>query len=217
MKDNLEKNLDIKILRLNNPENYVLTHNRFITYLVLIFSDLNKAQVYKMPFRVISNEEIKIVMSFDYLNVFKPSDYTEDYHITKPGDEKFLFEIEDKNYIYVGDKVVRFKTNEQTINYSPKLGHNKKKYSYAYGKENIYFMLHQKCITIQAYETSTEKDENQYLFKKVGELKDDNYENEGIFEYGNNFIYSRKRFWKIIRFQVSYLNKLFKYNWLLYI
>ena len=27
---------------INNPETYVLTHNRFNTYLVLIFSDLKK-------------------------------------------------------------------------------------------------------------------------------------------------------------------------------
>ena len=33
-----------------------------------------------------------------------------------------------------------------------------------------------------------EKDEYQYLYKKVGELKGENIENEGIVEYGNHFI-----------------------------
>ena len=37
--------LEIETLGLNNPETYVLLHNRFNTYLVLIFSDLNKAQI----------------------------------------------------------------------------------------------------------------------------------------------------------------------------
>ena len=49
-------------------------------------------------------------------------------------------------------------------------------------------MLHQKYITIQEDETSTEKDEYQYLYRNDGELKSDNIENEGFIEYGNNFI-----------------------------
>ena len=48
-------------------------------------------------------------------------------------------------------------------------------------------MLHQKHITIQEYETSTEKDDYQYLYKKDGELKADNLENEGIIETGDIF------------------------------
>ena len=34
--------------RLNNPETYVLTRNHFINYIISIFSDLNKTQIYKM-------------------------------------------------------------------------------------------------------------------------------------------------------------------------
>ena len=61
---------------------------------------------------------------------------------------------------------------------------------YAYGKENIYFMLHQKYIPIQEYHFSTVKNEYQYLYKKAEELKGDNItvENEGIVEYGNGFL-----------------------------
>ena len=42
MNDNLEKTPV-----LNNPETYVLTHNRFNTYMVLIFSDLKKLRFLK--------------------------------------------------------------------------------------------------------------------------------------------------------------------------
>ena len=51
-------------------------------------------------------------------------------------------------------------------------------------------MLQQKYIPIQEYETSTEKNEYQYLYKKDVELKGDNItvENEGIVEYGDDFI-----------------------------
>ena len=65
--------------------------------MVLIFVDLNKGQVYKMPYRDSSHHEIKIPMSFIYLNSFKPNEHTEDYHIRKANHEIFLFEIGIKN------------------------------------------------------------------------------------------------------------------------
>ena len=172
----------VKTPGLNNPESYVLTYNRFNTYMVLIFSDLNKAQIYKMPCRDSPRHEIEILMSFDYLNIFRPNEHTEDI---QQSDENFLFEIEDKKYVYVGEKVITFETNDKIVRYSSKLGCNDVKYPHAYGEENIYFMLHQKYIPIQEYENSTEKDEYKYLCKKEEELKGDN---EGSVEYGNDFI-----------------------------
>ena len=79
----------------NNPEVYLLSGNGFNTYIVLIFSDLNKAQIYKMPYTDSPHHEIVIPMSFDLMNVFKPNVLTEDYHTRKPNDEIFLFEIGD--------------------------------------------------------------------------------------------------------------------------
>ena len=38
---------DLKTPGLNNPETYVLTHNRFNTYIVLIFTDLKKPRFIK--------------------------------------------------------------------------------------------------------------------------------------------------------------------------
>ena len=45
------KSLFCKPPGLNNPKAYVLTHKRFYTFMVLIFSDLNGAQNYKKPFK----------------------------------------------------------------------------------------------------------------------------------------------------------------------
>ena len=176
--------LNIKTPGLNNPETYVLTHNRFNTYMVLIFSDLNKAQIYKMPYRNSPHQEIDILMSFNYLNLFKPNEHSEDYHTRKPNNENFLFEIGDKKYIYVGEKVISFETNHKIVKYSSELGFNDIKFPFAYGEENIYFMLHQKYIPLQEYENSTVKDMYQYLYKKDGELKGGNIS----VEYGNDFI-----------------------------
>ena len=181
----MDEEIVLKTPGLNNPESYVLTHNRFNTYLVLIFSDLNKAQIYKMPYRDSPHHEIEILMSFDYLNVFGPDEDNKDGN--------FLFEVEDKKYVHVGENLFSFETNDKIVRYSSKLGCNDVNYPYAYGEENIYFMCYQKYIPIQEYKNSIEKDEYKYLYKKDDELKGDNItdENDGIVKYGNDFLYCK--------------------------
>ena len=134
----------IKTPGLSNPESYVLKYAGFNTYMVVVFTDLNKAQMYKMPYRDIPHHEIEILMSFDYLDLFRPNEHTEDYHIRKPNNENFLFKIEDKKYIHVGRNLFIFEKNDEIVEYSSEHGHNDIKYPYVYGEENIYFMLHQK-------------------------------------------------------------------------
>ena len=173
---------DIKTPGINNPETYVLTHNRFNTYIVLIFSDLKKAQIYKMPYRDSPHQEIEIVMSFfDYLHIFGSDENNKDGN--------FLFEIGDKKYVHVGENVFSFETNDEIKGYFSEHGNNDVKYSFAYGEEIIYFMAHQKYIPIQEYKSSVMENEYQYLYKKDGELKGDNItvENEDYVEYGNDF------------------------------
>ena len=173
---------ELKTPGLNNPETYVLTHNRFNTYMILIFTDLKKAQIYKMPYRNSPRQEIEKVLSFEYLRVFGLDENNKDGN--------FLFEIENRKYVHVGKNLFSFETNDEIVEYFSEHGNNDVKYSFAYGKENIYFMLHQKYIPLQEYENSTMKNEYQYLYKKDEELKGDNIsvENEGIVEYGNDFI-----------------------------
>ena len=178
----MNANLESKTLGLNNPETHVLTYNRFNTYMILIFTDLKKVQIYKIPYRNSLHQEIEIVMSFDYQHVFGPGENNKDGY--------FLFEIGDKKYIHVGEKLFSFETNDEIKDCFSEHGNNDVKYSFAYGKENIYFMLHQEYIPIKEYENSTVKNEYKYLYKKDDELKGDNItvENEGIVEYGNDFL-----------------------------
>ena len=121
-------------------------------------------------------------MSFDYLHVFGPDENNKDGN--------FLFEIEDKKYILVGEKLFSFETNDEIVDYFSEHGFNDVKFSYARRKENIYFMLRQKYFPIQEYENSTMKNDYQYLYQKNQGLKGDNItvENAGIVEYGNDFI-----------------------------
>ena len=92
------------------------------------------------------------------MNLLKPNEHNEDYHIREPDDENFLFQIEDKKYVYVGDKVVTFKTNAEIVKCSSDFGFNDNKHPFAYGEESIYFMLHQKNIPIEQYKNSTQED-----------------------------------------------------------
>ena len=97
--------------------------------------------------------------------------------------------MEIKKYIYVGEKIVNFKTNDKIVQYNSQYGFNDNKYPYAYGEENVYFMLHQKYIPIREYQKSTKDSEYEYLYKMDDELKGDNItvENDGIVENGNDF------------------------------
>ena len=61
----MNANLENKTPGLNNPETHILTDNRFNTYMVLIFTELKKAQIYKMPYRNSHHQEIEIVTKCD--------------------------------------------------------------------------------------------------------------------------------------------------------
>ena len=134
---------------LNNPETCVLTDNGFNVYMVLIFTDLKKAQIFKLPYRNSPHRKIEILMSFDYLHLFRPNEHSEDYHIRKPNVGKFLFIIEEGKYIHVEEKFFSFETNDENVKFSSKHGFNDVKFKFAHGKENLYFMLHQKYIPLQ--------------------------------------------------------------------
>ena len=110
-----------------------------------------------MPYRNSPHQEIEILMSFDYLHLFRPIEHSEDYHIRKPNDEEFLFKIEYEKYIHVGEKLFSFETNDEIVKYYSEHGFNDVKFPFAHGKDNIYFLLYQKYIPLQEYEKSTVK------------------------------------------------------------
>ena len=82
--------------------------------------------IYKIPYRNSPHQENQILMSFDYMHLFR---------LKK--DEKFLFEIEAKKYIHVGEKAFSFETNDEFVNYSSAHEFNDVKFPFAHGKENI--------------------------------------------------------------------------------
>ena len=109
--DKIEETVHGKSPRLKNPKTYVLTHSRLNTYMVLFFSDITKIQIYKMPYRDGPHHEIEVLMSFKNLDFLKPNEHTEEYHNRKPNEKNFLFEVEDKIFVYVREKLVSFESN----------------------------------------------------------------------------------------------------------
>ena len=95
MDDKIKRNYTWK----NNHEIQTLADNRFKSYMVLIFSDSNKAQIYKKPHRDSVHPEIGIQMNFKNLNLFQQYEHTEDYHIRKPNDKIFYSKLKIKKII----------------------------------------------------------------------------------------------------------------------
>ena len=131
-----------------------------------------------------------MLMSFDYLHLFKPIELDEKTHATKQTNENFLFKIEDKKYIYVGERIFSLETDDEITEYFSEDGHIDVKYPFALSNENICYMLYQKYIPIEEYQNTIEEGEYQYLYKKDSKLKGDNItqENEVVVEYGNDFL-----------------------------
>ena len=66
----------------------------------------------------------------------------------------------------MGEKIISFETDDEIEGYTVERGFNDVKFPFAHGKENIYFMLHQKYVPLREYENSTVKNDYQYLYKK---------------------------------------------------
>ena len=89
----------------------------------------------------------------------------------------------------MGEKFFSFETNGEIVNYSSEHGFNDVKFPFAHGKENIYFMLHQKYIPVKEYKISIMKNEYRYFYKKNEEFTNDT---EGIdIVYGEDFLYCK--------------------------
>ena len=150
---------------LNNPETYLLSNNRFIDYLVLIFVSKKKAQIYTFPNRVDEYDTIRLIIEFEYKRLFRPNNHLERYYILPHKDENFLFKIADKHYLHIGKSIFTFKSNSNIVKYGFKNGYNDSKFPFAYDQTNIYYMLEQKYEPINKYKKSSFKDEYEYLYR----------------------------------------------------
>ena len=120
-----------------------------------------------MPYRDSPPHEIEMVIKFDYQHLYKPFDLDKKIHARIVTDEIFLFKIEDKDYIFVGENVYKFETIDDIDEYFSETGNNDVKYPFALSKENIYYRAHQKYNTNEEFENSKMFDGYQDLYKKM--------------------------------------------------
>ena len=90
-----------------------------------------------MPFRDSPHQEIKILMTFIFLKLLKPNEHTEDYYIRGPNDKNFLFEIEDKKYVYKGETFLNFETTDKKVKYFSEDGFIDLKFPFAYSEKTF--------------------------------------------------------------------------------
>ena len=90
-----------------------------------------------MPFRDSPRHEIEILMTFNFLKFLKPNKHAEDYYIRGPNDKKFLFEIEAKKYVYVGETFFNFETIDKRVKYFSEDGFNDLKFPFAYSEKTF--------------------------------------------------------------------------------
>ena len=79
-------------------------------------------------------DRIKLIIEFDYKRVFRPNKHLKRYHITKPKEQSFLFKLNDKKYLHVGESIFSFRTTGNIVKYGLQYGYNDIKYQYATSK-----------------------------------------------------------------------------------
>ena len=84
-------------LGLDNPEFFMVKHNGFITYLCLIFTNLNEAQSYEIPYRDSPQHEIEKIMSLKFLETFKPNENSEENYNRVPKIETSYLQLKIEN------------------------------------------------------------------------------------------------------------------------
>ena len=162
---------------MTNPETHLISHNRVIHYIGFIFVDRKNVQIYTFPKSPDGDDGIRFVIGFNYVRLFRPNKHLERYYITKPKDERLLFKIADKKYMYVGHNVDSFSTDGNITKFGLKYGFNDVKFAFAYDKTNIYYMTENRYEPIEQYKKSTYKDEYEYLYRngKINGKKLRNY------------------------------------------
>ena len=164
--DSEAETLFCKTTRLNNAKNDVLLHNRFNNFLVLIFSFLNKAQMCKNLYRDGPHHQIEKLMSFNYFTLLKTNEHKEDYYIRKPNGKNYLYEIEETNYIYVGENIVNFETIDRIVTYSSDLSFNDIRIPNCLQQKNNYLIFHQKFFLFHEKKLKQKKTSSTISIKK---------------------------------------------------
>ncbi len=114
----------------------------------------------------------KEILSTSYLKVFIGDNDLKDKHYAKKGDfpgNSILIKVSPKKYIYVGDQIYSFTTDDTITSYYSPLGNNQVPYPYAVGEKSVYFMLDRMAVPVS--DIDLKEDGYGQYYMKAGELK----------------------------------------------
>lgn len=75
-----------------------------------------------------------------------------------------LFQIKPKHYIFVGNNIFSFTTNDNIISYFSHVGNNDVPYPYAIGEENVYFLSQHRYIKREDFPIEIKDNTNDDLY-----------------------------------------------------
>lgn len=157
---------------------YLTWHNRERLFLVKIDSTNKTASIYKKSRKDIKEWEknptmnekprffSKLVKTYKYQQVFIGRD-----EIEKPAypGNSILVRIGNMRYVYIGETVYEFSTDERITKYHSRMGNNGVPYPTADGPTKTYFMLDMKYVPNDKIKKIDRKDAYQYYYGHKGD------------------------------------------------
>jgi hypothetical protein len=150
---------------------YLTHHNRERLFLVTIDSTKKTASIYKKTKRAVINAQndhklySKLIKTYKYEQVFIGRDGLQ--KPTYPGNS-ILLRIGNLRYVYVGEMVYEFSTDERITKYHSPVGNNDVPYPTADAPTKTYFMLDRKYVPNDKIKQIVKKDAYQYYYGHKG-------------------------------------------------
>ena len=146
-----------------NQSIYLVSYIDMIIYLLLVFTNEKRAQIYSYP--NIENKQTKLLTEFTYQKLYKLHNYKFNKPNMIPQRDRFLFRISDKTYIHIGKNVFTFNSDSEKTKYKADIRNdNDFELPYAYDDKFLYNLVDYKYTPIEKYKKSKQKNEYDYFY-----------------------------------------------------
>ena len=148
-----------------NQSIYLVSYVDMIIYLLLVFTNKKRAQIYSYPNIENNNKQIKLLIEFNYQKLYKLNNYKFNKPNMIPQRDRFLFRISDKTYIHVGKNVFTFESDSVITKYKADIhNYNDFEHPYAYDDKFLYNLVDYKYAPIENYKKSKQDNEYDYFY-----------------------------------------------------
>ena len=148
-----------------NQSIYLVSYVDMIIYLLLVFTNKKRAQIYSYPNIENNNNQIKLLIEFNYQKLYKLNNYKFNKPNMLPQRDRFLFRISDKTYIHVGKNIFTFESDSVITKYKADIhNYNDFEHPYAYDNKFLYNLVDYKYTPIEKYKKSKQDNEYDYFY-----------------------------------------------------